>query len=105
MNDAFLFEGLFVHLVVSSGVPNACRDRLIQPSAWKGNSANYFACIGFLGRWRELAQLSKKAGATTHTPALMIRSLWLSATQSRSLFSRSSCAPSSNDRLPTRRSW
>ena len=74
---------------------------LIHRSAWKEKSAK-FAFHNFLehrlyrvlGRWSEPAHVTKKAGATTHTPALMIRSLWLSATQSRSLFSRSSsCAP------------
>src|SRR5215218_1691397 len=35
MDDASLFEGLLEHLDVSSGVPNACTDRLIHPSAWR----------------------------------------------------------------------
>jgi hypothetical protein len=39
--DAFFFEGLFEHLDVSSGLPNTCRDRLIQRSAWKKRSAKF----------------------------------------------------------------
>jgi hypothetical protein len=36
--DASLIEGLFEHPNVSSGLANACRDRLIRRSAWKGYS-------------------------------------------------------------------
>jgi hypothetical protein len=40
-DDATLKAGLFEHLVVGSGMPDACRDRPIHPSAWKGNSTNF----------------------------------------------------------------
>ena len=60
-----------------------------------------------LGRWRELAQLSKKAGAWRHTPALMIPAPFGYAPPSvdRFVLSFFFLRPSSSDRLPSHRSW